>query len=51
MPPPITLEGPYHRRRCRAWRAIWWALALVLLVCLLPAVPHIAAALAAWLYW
>jgi len=45
MPPPITVEGPYRRRRCRAWRA----LALVLLACLLPAAPRIAAVLTAWL--
>lgn len=48
MPPPITLEGPYRRRHARA-RALR-AVVLVLLACLLPAAPHIAAALAAWLH-
>lgn len=46
MPPPITLEGPYRRRRGRALRVI----VLVLLVCLLPAAPHIATVVAAWLH-
>lgn len=49
MPPPITLEGPYRRRRHARARALR-TVALVVLACLLAVAPHIAAALAALLY-
>lgn len=50
MPAPIILDGPHRpRRRARLLR-LMLAAALVLLACLLPVAPHLAAALAAYVY-
>lgn len=50
MPAPIILDGPHRpRRRARLLRHLM-AAALVLLACLVPAAPHIAAVLAAYLH-
>lgn len=50
MPAPIVLDGPHRPRRHTRLLRHLLAVALVLLACLLPTVPHIVAALAAYLH-
>ncbi len=50
MPAPIILDGPHRRRRRARLLRHLLAVLLTLLACLLPAAPHIAAALVAYLH-